>query len=123
MCIRDSYYSAREWVGNGMLRTNISDPNSRKIDRKKKALTVKVELHKVTPYKILWVGEKTFINRGQEETFVRFTIDEDGNLVGDYSYEEKKFVVPYMRTGISAPDIIEDEPSGASAFEAGPGGW
>ena len=121
--INAHYYSAREWVGNGMLRTNISDPNSRKIDRKKKALTVKVELHKVTPYKILWVGEKTFINRGQEETFVRFTIDEDGNLVGDYSYEEKKFVVPYMRTGISAPDIIEDEPSGASAFEAGPGGW
>jgi hypothetical protein len=121
--INAHYYSAREWVGNGMLRTNISDPNSRKIDRKKKALTVKVELHKVTPYKILWVGEKTFINRGQEETFVRFTIDEDGNLVGDYSYEEKKFVVPYMRTGISAPDIIEDEPSGASAFEAGSGGW
>ena len=79
--INAHYYSAREWVGNGMLRTNISDPNSRKIDRKKKALTVKVELHKVTPYKILWVGEKTFINRGQEETFVRFTIDEDLSLI------------------------------------------
>ena len=54
---------------------------------------------------------------------MRFTIDEDGNLVGDYTYEEKEFVVPYMRTGISAPDIIEDEPSGASAFEGRNRGW
>ena len=96
------YYSAREWVGaNRMLRT------------------VKVELHKVTPYKILWVGEKTFNHKGQEETFVRFTVDPDGKLIGDFSYEEKNFVIPYNRVGGMAPDIIEDEPSGASAFEAG----
>ena len=118
------YYSAREWVGaNRMLRTN-TDPdmeytNSRQINNKEKALTVKVELHKVTPYKILWVGEKTFNHKGQEETFVRFTVDPDGKLIGDFSYEEKNFVIPYNRVGGMAPDIIEDEPSGASAFEAG----
>ena len=59
-----------------------------------KKLTVKVELHKVNPYTILWVGEKPFDHRGQEETFVRFTVDQQGNLIGGYSHEEKKFVLP-----------------------------
>ena len=118
------YYSAREWVGeNRMLRTNTDSDmeytNSRQINNKEKALTVKVELHKVTPYKILWVGEKTFTHKVQEETFVRFTVDPGGKLIGDFSYEEKNFVIPYNRGGGMAPDIIEDEPSGASAFEAG----
>ena len=39
-------------------------------------------------------------------------------MIGDFSYEEKNFVIPYNRVG-GAPDIIEDEPSGASAFESG----
>ena len=85
---------------------------------KDKPLTVKIELHKVDPYKIWWVGEKTFSRKGQEETFVRFTIDPDGNQIGDFEYDEKKFVVPYQRSGISAPDIIEDEPSGAAPVDS-----
>ena len=64
------------------------------------------------------MGEKTFTQRGQEETFVRFTIDPEGNQVGDFTYIEKKFVVPYQRSGISAPDIIEDEPSGAAPVDS-----
>jgi len=116
--INAHYYSAREWVNN-KLKTNTDQHNTRKIKRKEKALTVKIELHKVSPYKILWVGEKTFVNRGQEETFVRFTVDQAGNIVGNYSYEEKRFIVPYNRTGTNDADV-DHEPSGSSPFN---GGW
>ena len=109
--INAHYYSAREWEQDGRLNTNAKpDPNRK--------LTVKVELHRVNPYKIWWMGEKTFIRRGQEETFVRFTIDKDGNQVGDFDYVEKDFVAPFKSTIGSAPDNfegnqIEHEPSGA----------
>ena len=55
-------------------------------------ITVRVELHKVNPYTILWVGEKTFIDRGQEETFVRFQLDKDGKVLLPFTFEKKKFV-------------------------------
>ena len=77
-----------------------------------KTLTVKVELHKVNPYTILWVGEKPFDHRGQEETFVRFTVDQKGNLIGGYSHEKKKFVVPTFGAGHgsgTAPNSFESE--------------
>ena len=80
-----------------------------------KKLTVKIELHKVDPYKIWWVGEKTFTRRGQEETFVRFTIDPDGKRVGDFTYVEKDFVTPYGNMGVVNPNNVE--PTGASSFE------
>ena len=93
--------------------------NSKQVQDKEKPLTVKIELHKVNPYKILWVGEKKFFHKGQEETFVRFTIDKNGEQIGDFEYEEKKFVVPYERQhGITAPDIIEDEPAGAAPIDS-----
>ena len=82
----------------------------------RKKLTVKIELHRVNPYKIWWIGEKTFTHRGQEETFVRFTIDPKGNQVGDFTYVEKDFVMPFKNTVGSAPNNFEgdhDEPSGA----------
>ncbi len=71
------------------------------------------------PYKIWWIGEKTFTHRGQEETFVRFTIGPDGNQIGDFTYEEKKFVVPFKNRVGSASNNFENEdepaqePSGA----------
>jgi len=80
-------------------------------------LTVKIELYKVDPYKIWWIGEKTFTHRAQEETFVRFIIDPDGKQVGDFTYVEKKFVTPYGNMGVVNPN--NDEPTGASAFESG----
>ena len=58
------------------------------------ALTVKVELHRVNPYDILGIWEKKFYYRGQEETFVRFTIDGDGVLIGPFEFEKIKFVSP-----------------------------
>ena len=107
------YYSAREWQHDGRLTTNTAAKPSR--DKK---LTVKIELHRVNPYKIWWIGEKTFTHRGQEETFVRFTIDPKGEQVGDFTYVEKDFVTPFGNTlGVEGPAGVE--PSGASTFESG----
>ena len=118
--INAHYYSSREWTRLGQLTTN-SDIPSKKVDEKNDPLTVKIELHKVDPYKIMWVGEKKFFKKGQEETFVRFSIDKDGNQIGDFSYEEKTFVTPFSnRHGYNgiAPDAIEEamrhEPNGST---------
>ena len=118
--INAHYYSSREWTRLGQLTTNTDIP-SRKVDKKNDPLTVKIELHKVDPYKIMWVGEKKFFKKGQEETFVRFSIDKDGNQIGDFSYEEKTFVTPFSnRHGYNgiAPDAIEEamrhEPNGST---------
>ena len=66
-----------------------------------KALTVKVELHRVNPYDVLGIWEKKFYYRGQEETFVRFTIDKDGMLIGPFEFEKIKFVTPNGHTSNS----------------------
>ncbi len=79
---------------------------------KKRILTVKIELHKVNPYEILWIGEKPYDRRGQEETFVRFTIDSKGKVVGAFTHEQKKFVVPKFGSqmgGGTAPNSFESE--------------
>jgi hypothetical protein len=108
--INAHYYSARQWENDGRMTTNAKpDPNRK--------LTVKVELHRVNPYKIWWIGEKTFTHRGQEETFVRFTLDSEGDQVGDFTYEEKGFVVPFNNSIGSLPpefgsNEIEDDPEG-----------
>ena len=122
--INAHYYSSREWSRLGQLNTNAYDSipavvASKQVKDKKKPLTVKIELHKVNPYTIMWVGEKTFSRKGQEETFVRFTIDKDGNQIGDFSYREKKFVVPYVRSGMISAPVIADEPAGAATIESG----
>ncbi len=68
---------------------------------KDKTLNVKVELHKVNPYSILGIWEKKYYRKGQEETFVRFTIDTEGKLVGSFRFLNKKFVLPNGTTGNS----------------------
>jgi len=83
-----------------------------KINPKKPVLTVRVELHKVNPYSIMWVGEKVFNHRGQEETFLRFRLDKDGNILPPFTFEKKKFVTPRQALGnYTAP------PTGAAAYE------
>ena len=85
-----------------------------KIKPKKPAVTVRVELHKVNPYSIMWVGEKLFNHRGQEETFLRFRLDKDGNILPPFTFEKKKFVTPMQALGnYTAP------PTGAAAYEDG----
>ena len=114
--INAHYYSAREWTRLGQLTTN-SDIPSRKIDSKNEPITVKIELHRVDPYKIMWVGEKKFFRKGQEETFVRFTIDKVGEQIGAFSYEEKQFVTPFdNRVGMVAP---AHEPTGSPYINSG----
>ena len=111
------YYSSREWTRLGQLTTNIDDVKSEKVNNKNEPLTVKIELHRVDPYKIMWVGEKKFSRKGQEETFVRFIIDKLGEQIGGFTYEEKKFVTPFdNRIGQVAP---AHEPSG-SPYVNGP---
>ena len=117
--INAHYYSSRKWSGQ-TLSTNVDDPANYELRKGKptgKQLTVKIELHKVDPYKIWWIGEKTFTRRGQEETFVRFTIDSDGKQVGGFTYVEKDFVTPYGNMGVVNPN--RNEPSGASSLESG----
>ena len=94
------YYSERDYsrVGNAMRK------------KKSKEVTVKIELHKVNPYTIMWIGEKTFHSKGQEETFVRFRLDKDGTVLSPFTFEKKKFVTPLMTTG----NYIV--PSGAEAY-------
>ena len=91
-------------------RHGVGTPNK----KKKRILTVKIELHKVNPYEILWIGEKPFDHRGQEETFVRFTIDSKGKVVGAFTHEQKKFVVP-MFGGMPYPV----SPRNAYEYEGG----
>ena len=114
--INAHYYSSRNWTGQGTFR-NTADIVSKTGKPIKKQLTVKIELHKVDPYKIWWIGEKTFTHKGQEETFVRFTIDQDGKQVGDFTYVEKKFVTPFGNMGVVNPN--NDEPSGAVELNSG----
>ena len=117
--INAHYYSARKWTGR-TLATNMGGGGVYEVRKGKpsgKQLTVKIELHKVDPYKIWWIGEKTFTRRGQEETFVRFTIDSDGKLVGSFTYVEKDFVTPYGNMGVVNPN--RNEPTGASSLESG----
>ena len=118
--INAHYYSEREWTG-ARLNTNPEDmgditPKTYVKKSKSNDLTVKIELHRVNPYKIWWVGEKTFTHRGQEETFLRFTIDSEGNQICAFTYEKKKFVTPFENTRNTAPDIMEDEPAGAASI-------
>ena len=83
-----------------------------KINKRKPVITVRVELHKVNPYTIAWVGEKEFTHRGQEETFLRFRLDENGKFLPPFTFEKKKFVTPMQELGnYTAP------PTGAAAYE------
>ena len=83
-----------------------------KIKPKKPAVTVRVELHKVNPYSIMWVGEKLFNHRGQEETFLRFRLDKDGKILPPFTFEKKKFVTPMQALG-----NYTSPPTGAAAYE------
>jgi len=94
--INAHYYSTRVYSGSQL------EPDERTVDYRNKPqrdLTVKIELHKVTPYSVLWAGEKKFTHRGQEETFLRFRLDADGNIIPPFTFEPKEFVTPIMGMG------------------------
>ena len=97
--INAHYYSTREYS------TRVVEMGETRVsaDKPKKELTVKVELHRVTPYTILWTGEKKFTQKGQEETFLRFRIDKDCKLILPFRFEEKKFVTPIYGSSSIVP--------------------
>jgi len=105
--INAHYYSERDY-SNIDKRIEMGTSARKK---KSKEVTVKIELHKVNPYTILWAGEKNFRGKGQEETFVRFRLDKDGEVLSPFTFEKKDFVTPLMASG----NYIV--PSGAEAFE------
>jgi len=107
--INAHYYSERDY-SNIDNRVEMGTSARKK---KSKEVTVKVELHKVNPYTILWAGEKKFRGKGQEETFVRFRLDKDGKVLSPFTFEKKDFVTPLMATGNYRV------PSGAEAYEDG----
>ena len=116
--INAHYYSEREWVRK--LSELNSTVQAAKANRNRKIVTVKVELHKVNPYKVLWAGEKKLYRRGQEETFLRFRLDDSGKVLTPFTFEEKKFVSPMMNqsgAGVPAPTPAIGS---AAAFEHSP---
>ena len=90
------YYSNRRFLDGDTLDDNKIISVGKK--RKDGALTVKVEVIKVNPYAILWVGDHIFDHKGQEETFVRFRLDEDGMLLPPVTFQKKNFITP-IRVG------------------------
>ena len=122
------YYSSRRGAAamNIMQSDRRGDTEIISVDRhgvgkpvEENQLTVKIELHKVNPYEILWIGEKTYNHKGQEETFVRFTIDQKGKLVGNFSYEKKKFIVPKFMNSSVQEQLEPSSPRNAYEYEGG----
>ena len=81
--------------------------------------TVKIELHKVNPYSILWAGEKKFTEKGQEETYLRFRLDRDGNLLQPFTFEKKKFVTPLQSAMEGVETSVAPSPAGSAATVGG----
>jgi len=110
--INAHYYSKRLWA------------DTRPGEVKKKLgitgdTTVKVELHKVNPYSILWAGEKKFTEKGQEETFLRFRLDKEGNLLEPFTFEKKKFVTPLQSAMEGVETSVAPTPEDSAATVGG----
>ena len=95
-----------EWVVNGHYYSAYASENAngdniiiQKQNKKDYSITVKVELHQVNPYKILWLGNKKFTTKGQEETFLRWKLDDRGKLLLPFTFQEKKYVTPTGQIG------------------------
>ncbi len=78
-------------------------------------ITVKVELHKVNPYKIIWVGEKKYTTKGQEETFLRFRLDSNGEILYPFTFQEKDYVSP---TGQVGAGVMQNQGSSTISSQA-----
>ena len=109
--INAHYYSMRLWA-------DTRPGEERKKDTKKGDTVVKIELHKVNPYSVLWSGEKTFTEKGQEETYLRFRLDRDGNLLQPFTFEKKKFVTP-LQEGVGTSIAPSPNPADSAAAVGG----
>ena len=109
--INAHYYSMRLWA-------DTRPGEERKKDTKRGDTVVKIELHKVNPYSVLWSGEKTFTEKGQEETYLRFRLDRDGNLLEPFTFEKKKFVTP-LQEGVGTSIAPSPNPADSAAAVGG----
>ena len=48
---------------------------------------VKIKIEKLNPYKLIWTGSKTLTDTGDETTFLRFTIDNKGDVISSNELE------------------------------------
>ena len=80
-----------EWIVNSHY---YSAHNYNNVNPSDYFITVRVELHRVNPYQILWVGEKKFVKKGQEETYLRFRLDHMGGILSPFTFEKKTFITP-----------------------------
>ena len=84
-------------------------------------LEVKVSVYKVNPYSLVWEGKKPFTKKGQEETFIRFTMDKDGSVKPPFRFLKRKMVSPLMTSG-SVPHPPSAESHGNVEYNAAQGG-
>ena len=109
--INAHYYSKRLWA-------EIINGETRKSNKVREDTTVKIELHKVNPYTVLWAGEKTFVDRGQEETFLRFRVVGDGGVLTPFTFEKKKFITP-LQEGVETSIAPSPNPADSAATVGG----
>ena len=64
---------------------------------------VSIELVKVNPFKVIYQGTKDFVEEGQEETFVRFTMNEDGDYT-NVNYLPKN-IVKRIEDMVANPEV------------------
>ena len=108
--INGHYYSSYDYANaNGDEKLIVQKQNSDYF------ITVKVELHKVNPYKILWVGEKKYSRKGQEETFLRWRLDSNGKILYPFTFQEKSYVTP---TGQVGAGVMQNQGSSTISTQA-----
>jgi hypothetical protein len=73
---------------------------------------VKVQVYALNPFSMIYEGEHTLTRRGEEHTFVRFTMTEEGKVT-DMHYRQKSIV--YAKPAISTQDWPE-----SSSFRGSP---
>ena len=105
-----------EWVVNAHY---YSAHNYNKVNSADYFITVKIELHKVNPYKILWVGEKKYMKKGQEETYLRFRLSSEGELLSPFTFEEKKFISPSGVSSSGPPSSTGSNPDPTNIMGSG----
>ena len=63
-------------------------------------LYVRIKVHKVNPYSVIWEGRKLFSNRGQEFTYLRFTVENDGRVMNEkIRFTRKRMIGKYGGPG------------------------
>jgi len=74
-------------------------------------LPVSVEVAKINPsFQTIYKGLLDFTNKGQEQTFYRFTVGGDGTIT-DFNNIEKKFIKPWKGTQNSPPRVNNRHPA------------